>query len=755
MAKRRASESANTESANTVSANAQRDDVDGAALPLLSSWRSVRALASFHLIENQDKIAFSFVIAVAAGIILPFLGSTGFYDPWESHYAEVARQMVARDDFLYPFWKDAYFFSKPILLFWLTAPLYALIGAGSVGDEPLPAAMELMGRLPVALIGLFSLAMVYVAARRLWGVRAAVLSGVVLATIPFWGFMSRQAITDMLYVGPMSAAICLLAVAFLDDDTRDKLRDAKIPLWMTVVFGLMLLPQLWEIGRSGAFLNRNAMLGSEFNTRLAVSLLLTGGAVAGLVWLRKKGSDPLLHAAAALVALATLGKGPHAVALTGMVFFFYLLATGEWKWLRRPAFVSALVLYFAIAMPWYVVMYFFDGKNGERKTWFQRFILHDLFGRLGGVHGNRGTFEYYVQYLAYGLFPWSPVFPVALFQAALKRLKPMKERTKQDRFTLLVAVWAISFFVFFTATSTKFHHYIFPLAFPGALLIGRWLDELLDARHRVAAGLGVFIALFVAIVGRDFIKEPWQLADLYSYHYVSYKPEYYFPHDMVEWAGSKEFTTWMLAFSIWTAVCFGLVVVGLVSDGAAAKIAARLGGSGNGQGGASPAAVPAGADKASTPRGVAALLVYPAALGRAALSGMRPTMNGGFVLMLLVSAFAFQMWAIQGYQNIMSQHWSHRWIINTYYQLKNPGEPLMSYQMDWKGETLYTHNTEIQNRKSAAEMKKFVQRPGREFVLVQQDRFGRLQSAVGPQYKDKLKIVDRDNVKWYLVLIEE
>ena len=47
---------------------------------------------------------------VFAGLILPFLGTIGFYDPWETHYGEVARQMVVRDDYLYPFWKNAYFF---------------------------------------------------------------------------------------------------------------------------------------------------------------------------------------------------------------------------------------------------------------------------------------------------------------------------------------------------------------------------------------------------------------------------------------------------------------------------------------------------------------------------------------------------------------------------------------------------------------------------------------------------------------------
>src|SRR5687767_342994 len=93
------------------------------------------------------------VVAVAAGVALPLLGAVGFFDPWETNYAEVARQMAVRDDYLYPFWKDSYFFSKPVLLFWLTAPFYDLLGADNP-NGPLPSSVEFFGRLPSALSGL-------------------------------------------------------------------------------------------------------------------------------------------------------------------------------------------------------------------------------------------------------------------------------------------------------------------------------------------------------------------------------------------------------------------------------------------------------------------------------------------------------------------------------------------------------------------------------------------------------------------------
>ncbi|MBN2359079.1 MAG: hypothetical protein JXR83_06470, partial [Deltaproteobacteria bacterium] len=67
-----------------------------------------------------DRFALAFVISIGAAILLPYLG-VGFFDCWETHYGEVAREMVVRDDYLYPHWKSDYFFSKPVLLFWLMA----------------------------------------------------------------------------------------------------------------------------------------------------------------------------------------------------------------------------------------------------------------------------------------------------------------------------------------------------------------------------------------------------------------------------------------------------------------------------------------------------------------------------------------------------------------------------------------------------------------------------------------------------------
>lgn len=663
------------------------------------TWRPLQTLASWF-VEAPQAMGLWIVLGVAGGLILPFLGSVGFFDPWETHYAEVARQMAARDDYLYPFWKDAYFFSKPVLLFWLSAIGYKVIGAGQATDA-LPAGAEWAGRLPGALIALATVATLYQVARRLWSPRAGLLSALVLATTPFWLFMSRQAITDMLYVGPMSMALCLLALAFFHDEKREAWEQARLPGWLVALFGAALLPQLWEIARSGSFLNRVAWLGSESTTRLAFGGLLCALALAALVAFHRLARDPLIHAAAFLVAIATLGKGPHALLLTGMVLFLYFLISGDWRFLRRPALVSGIALYLLVSLPWYIAMSVFEGRDESRKTWVGRFILWDLLGRIGaGVHGDRGTFEYYVRYLAFGMFPWAGFFPLALLQSASAPLGARAQRTPTQRFTLFVALWAASFFVFFTATTTKFHHYIFPVVVPAALLIGGWLDAQWRADRRLPAGLAALLTLAMILIARDLAAEPWQLVDLFTYHYKSWKPDYYFPKDIPwhAWMGGAGFA----------AVAFFLY--GLLRDWLSKSTSIV------------PHAMPPG---------------------------------GGLVVGSLLAALTFSVFAVHVYLNGMSQHWSQRWIMDTYYSMRKPGEPIISYQMDWKGETFYAHNEEIQIKKSASDLKKQVTKPGRDFILVQTDRFSRIESALGPEYKEKIKVVDRSNQKWFLVLVED
>jgi hypothetical protein len=54
-------------------------------------------------------------------------------------------------------------------------------------------------------------------------------------------------------------------------------------------------------------------------------------------------------------------------------------------------------------------------------------------------------------------------------------------------------------------------------------------------------------------------------------------------------------------------------------------------------------------------------------------------------------ALAFTVYAIDYYMPTLTPHWSQKYLINTYYDLrKDASEHLLAWQMNWRGENFYT-----------------------------------------------------------------
>ncbi len=434
-----------------------------------------RPLARWRRLPEEPRGAV-LVALFAALVFLPWLGSEGLWDPWEPHYAEVARQMLVRDDWVHPWWEHAYFFSKPVLLMWLTAASMGILGVhgrwlppGSDPRPPTPSGLsehvEWAVRLPVALLAVVACALVFVAVGRLASRRAGWLAAIALATSPFYFLMARQAITDMPFVALMTCGVMCFAIALWDERAR-------------------------------------------------------GGAWA--------------HAGYAFLAFATLAKGLLGFALPGAAFLLWFAVTGSWRLLPRLRLLERVagvplplgpLLFLAIAAPWYVVLSLFRGVDDESQTFAHRFWIHDHFERLGtGVHTTTpgGTFDYVVKQLGFGIFPWVAALPGALGELARTRLR---DRTTRDDLLLFAGLWATLTYVLMSFSATKFHHYAFP-AVPGlvilcALFADRLIDEGLEA-HLGALLLG---AAAYAVVAHSLWMEPKSLPELYVYNYERPYPE--------------------------------------------------------------------------------------------------------------------------------------------------------------------------------------------------------------------------------------
>ena len=143
-------------------------------------------------------------LLVGALVFVPYVGAVGLWDPWESHYGEVAREMIARNDYVHPYWESSWFFSKPPLTMWMDVPGMALVGTNRTAGK-LALYTEWAMRMPFVLLVLASLALLALALGRTVNHRVGLASTVVLATMPLFFLVTRQVVTDTPFVATLIA----------------------------------------------------------------------------------------------------------------------------------------------------------------------------------------------------------------------------------------------------------------------------------------------------------------------------------------------------------------------------------------------------------------------------------------------------------------------------------------------------------------------------------------------------------------------
>ncbi len=593
---------------------------------------------------------------LSAAVFFPYLGAVGFWDPWEGHYGEVARSMIAREDYVHPYYELAYFFSKPVLPMWLMS-FGMLVSGANDPARGISVSTEWWVRSLFALMAIFGVLMAYLAVARTVSRRAGFWSAVVLMTSPLYFFLARQAMVDMPFEALVIGALACLMVALFE---------------------------------------------------------------------REEVQDGWLYGFYALAGLATLAKGLLGIALPGAAVFGYLVLSGDWWLLGRLRIVTGTLVTLAVMAPWYGTMIAFDGKDDESKTFFQRFIIHDHFKRMGidpgkrefinGVHTTtpNTTFVYYVEQLGFGLFPWAAMVPGALAEVFSRR-PPMSPKTRSDRARLFIVAWAVTSFAFFAFAATKFHHYAFSILPPLALLVGLWIDRLLEE------GLGPHLfsllagGIVFAAIAQNLTMEPSHLVNLYVYNYER-------PYPLAEVtpaAGAVPWGTGLAAVLAWA------------RDAALANVR-----------------------RSFTVIFVVGAVVAVAGTwlrGKGEAKGGRLGDGRWFVGAFAVLALVFAAYVSWWHWRKLTPHWTQRDLFWTYHQESAPDEPMGAYQMNWRGETFYSRNT-VRQLKEAQELRDFVARPGREWLLVEHTRLSGLKSTVGATYQ--VKEMERINNKFTLVVVQ-
>ena len=727
------------------------------------------------LMEKPDWRLSILMLLLCAGIYVPVMGSYGMFDPWETHYTEVARQFMVRNNWMETYWhngrgpegfSETNFWSKPVGSFWMSGLSLKLFGYSPlIGNEGPGAGPVIAGtpiewavRLPFFLCGLFGIFCIYLMVSRLFSKRAGILSGIVLATCPMYFQITRQAMTDMPYVGLMSGGVALFMLGMFGSREVLPRKSFKLgPLtfdWPHAVSYYMFL--VCFVGFMA--LQCTAII----QALLPLRLIPKGPPISRAVWMgvwialtlvfiflsrkTRTKNEIYLYGFYMAVGVAGLAKGLIGALQPGMIILVYLITSREWRMLTDVAMTRGLLIAACIFMPWYHGMVLRFGRS-----FWNDFFGTEQFRRLtiGEQAQAKGTFEYYVSQIGYGLFPWIAFLPAAVVRAFSLG---SKQRTPRDRARLFVFVWLTATVCLFTLTMTKYHHYILPAIPPSAILIALFLDDLLERKVHGQKFLLLASLGLLALVTYDLVKQPAHWVWMYTYLYDS------------NWSRGVPSGAPILVLG----VGFGGIILSL----ALARFQQRW------------ARITAGSVAAASVIIVLLLNVvrfFPAPgkfillpqgalkwhhwsiMAIALICGLAPIFLPRLrkigvvalaVLTLVMGGF-IQNW----YQLKVAPHWSQKKCIAAYYKMrKGPEEELVAWQFNWRGETWYTGADVVVSKSlDNTAIKQYIKEknqelPGRRFFFItERSRYPSLRSMLPTDNGQKtLTIVDNTNIHYVL-----
>ena len=348
---------------------------------------------------------------------------------------------------------------------------------------------------------------------------------------------SRQALTDIYFVGPIVVAAGSWAMAWMQPDRLLVRRGhglRSIP-WDRAYLAFLLVflaaaiaplavvhqhafdPLTWR------YFGADKALAKGLKDIQVQMFLYWGLAVVvfvrSLTWKhRSQAWMGILYLAG---GLALIGKGLIGPGIVGAIVLAHIAVSGRWTLLRRCGLVVGTMLFVLPAFPWHHAMVLYRGDR-----WVNELIIQNNLQRFstGEQEQAVGGFAFYLETLGLAALPWSMLVPAAVW-----RVFGAFERTPHDgadhggralhRFAFL---WFVVALLTISLSTTKYYHYLIPVLPPLALMIGLWLDDLLEhgkpsfgVTACALAGLGVGVA-----VVRDALLTPTWLAHLTTYLYT-------------------------------------------------------------------------------------------------------------------------------------------------------------------------------------------------------------------------------------------
>jgi 4-amino-4-deoxy-L-arabinose transferase-like glycosyltransferase len=380
------------------------------AAPILSGR------AGSFLMTNRMRTDLLLMAGFCAFLFFYGLNNFGLIGADEPRYAQVAREMLQRHDWITPVLGGQPWLEKPPLYYWQAMLVYSALGVS-----------DWAARLPSAMDATFLVIAIYFFLRRFrrgFEIDGALIAASCAGVIGY----SRAASTDM----PLASA-----------------------------FGLGMLS--WWAWREG-------------------------------------GKKISLAAFYGFMGVGMLAKGPVAPFLAALVIVVYSVAVNDLRWIWKTVWLPGLVLFSAVAVPWYIAV------QVRNPHFFQEFILAQNLGRFSrNLYHHTEPLWYYIPVAIAALAPWTVFSIIALGKSASGWWKGRKSNRTVDfeptsQLSLFAGCWLIVPILFFSLSQSKLAGYILPALPAGALLLADFLKRHLEQNvaRPVAAWFFLLHAIFAA-----------------------------------------------------------------------------------------------------------------------------------------------------------------------------------------------------------------------------------------------------------------
>ncbi len=414
-------------------------------------------------------IIFALIIVAVylTGLTIPLLG------PDEPRYAQVAREMFERGDWITPKLGGFDWFEKPALLYWLQIASYKLFGV-----------TEFAARLGSAIFGLLTVFCLWILGRNYPQINT-----------DEHGFENEKPKTkdekpktDFANWLALIAASSIGLIVFSHGASFDIILTFPITASLVGFFIFDIFPQRHDEAKEN---NQITSENSFKSSRLR--------AFAGL------------FAFYFFIGIALIAKG-----LVGIVFpfaivaFYYLLSR------RFPSktFIFSLfwgtIVALLVACIWYLPMYHANGW----KFIDEFFIQHHFQRYTSNKYQHPQPFYFFFWVLPLMTIPWLPFFFASIWNL-IKRIVSRKDaKTQSEKFTIhhspltIFAVsWLLVPLVFFSVSGSKLPGYILP-ALPAALILTAeyvWQFVQKSAKRRVFVQVIALLMFIVVAIISQFV----------------------------------------------------------------------------------------------------------------------------------------------------------------------------------------------------------------------------------------------------------